>query len=70
MNFHSKKDVINPTSYHTQILNSDMAEEFVKRYFCSGLASRDDILSFSIGFFSDLGYLPIPLLRYIYDNFN
>ena len=70
MNYRSRKEVINPTTYHTQVLNEQMAEDFLKKYFCSGLASRDEILSFSIGFFSDLGYIPIPLLKYIYENFN
>ena len=64
------KEVISPTTFHTQILNEEMAESFIKKHYCSALSSRNELLNFCIGYFSDLGYIPIPLVKYIFDNFD
>lgn len=63
-----KKDYINPVEFHTQILTEHDAEEFVKLHYSPTLSSVEGFISFSMGYFSELGYIPIPLLKYIYDN--
>lgn len=65
-----KHDVltVKPIEFHTQILDEKDAEQFVARFYSPTLSTREGFLNFAIGYFSELGYLPIPLITYIYDN--
>lgn len=68
MSIGSRKEVINPVEYHTNILCEKDAEDFVTKHYSPTLSTREGFINFAIGYFDQLGYVPIPLLKYIYDN--
>ena len=63
-----KQTIVNPMDFHTNILGEADAEEFVAKHYSPTLSTREGFINFSIGYFDELGYIPIPLLKYIYDN--
>lgn len=62
-----EKNQINPVDFHTQILDEEQAELFIRKAPATSSATAIAMLSYSIGYFDKLGYIPIPLIREILD---
>lgn len=66
--YFNEKQQINPVDFHTQILNEAQAEEFIRNAPTTSSATAIAMLSYSVGYFDKLGYIPIPLIREILDS--
>lgn len=54
--------------FHTKILDEKQAIEFIRNAPSTSSATALSMLNYSLGYFDEFGYLPIPLVREILDN--